>query len=151
MSGIQKTLECPRCQGTAPLLEPMRILDKRVAVYGCKACGFAFKADGGAYVADTKELRDYFRGGTLANQTLMEALAGEKLNPATKILLQARLVEYGTQMWFDGLKQGLMMGAASAQELEARARACADYFQDNSDVAPLNELKAFLAAGKENT
>lgn len=119
---VPNTKECPRCQGASPLLAPMKITDHRIAVYGCKACGFAFKADGGAYVADTKELKDYFRAGSMANTTLMEAMAGEKLNVATKILLQARLVEYGTQMWFDGLKQGLVMGAASAQTLEALAR-----------------------------
>jgi hypothetical protein len=126
----------------------MKIIDKRLAVYGCKACGFAFKADGGAYVANAKELKDYFRGGTLAHQTLTEAMAGEQLNPATKILLQARLVEYGTQMWFDGLKQGLVMGAATSQTLEQLARAVAEDESIETRYTTVEELTSFLNGGK---
>lgn len=144
MSQVAKTIECPRCKGTAPLLSPMRIMDNRAAVYGCKVCGGAFTADGGAYLENPQQLKDYFRAGTMGNQTLLEALGGERLNTATKILLQARLVEYGTQMWFDGLKQGLVMGAASAQCLEQLARAVV-----SGEPAAVLELKTFLDGGKQ--
>lgn len=112
---VLRAMECPKCKGSAPLMAPMKITDKRNAVYGCQACGNTFKADGGAYVANVDELRDVFRGATAGHTALTEALAGEKLNPASLVLLQAQLVEYGTTMWFDGLKQGLLLGAAAAQ------------------------------------
>lgn len=136
-------MECPRCKGTAPLMQPMKITDRRNAVYGCKACGFTFKADGGAYVENVKELKDYFHAGTRAQLTLVEAMAGERLNPATRILLTARLVEYGTQMWFDGLKQGLVLGATSAQELENLSRDVVESFGDKDRTADfVNSLAA---------
>lgn len=147
MNDISRAMECPRCKGAAPLLSPMKITDRRNAVYGCKACGFGFKADGGAYVENPEQLKDYFRAGSLGNKTLMEALAGEQLNPATKIVLQARLVEYGTQMWFDGLKQGLVMGAATAQELERLARDVLD----SSNTGAIAALRHFLNPSKEKT
>jgi predicted RNA-binding Zn-ribbon protein involved in translation (DUF1610 family) len=105
-----RTADCPKCKGSAGLIVPLKKVDKRMAVYGCSACGFSFKADGGAFVKDAEQLRDVFRGATLADQTLTEALGGEKLNPATRAVLTAQLLEYGMQMYFDGLKQGLLLG-----------------------------------------
>jgi len=134
----------------------MRITNSRNATYACKACGLASTIDGGAFVKDAKELKDYFRGGTLGHKTLTEALAGEKLNPATKILLQAKIVEYGVQMWFDGLRQGLVMGAVSSQKLEALAKDAvsgfsADLAGANCDAKPdyIEALEDYLNSPKE--
>lgn len=111
-----KTKECPKCQGTASLIVPLKQVEKRMAVYGCMACGHAFNGSGGAYLKDAGELRDVFRGATLANRTLTEAMGGEKLNPATRAVLTAQLLEYGVQMYFDGLKQGLLLGTIKSEK-----------------------------------
>jgi len=110
-----RQMECPKCKGAAPLMTPMKVVAERNAVYGCKACGYTFTADGGAYVESTAELRDHFRGATLGQQTLTEMMAGERLTPATRALFQAQLIAYGIQMWNDGLKQGLLLGATAAE------------------------------------
>jgi predicted RNA-binding Zn-ribbon protein involved in translation (DUF1610 family) len=114
-----KVKDCPRCGGAAGLIVPLKKVDKRMAVYGCQACGHAFSTDGGAFVKDAGELRDVFRGASLANRTLTEALGGEKLNPATRAVLTAQLLEYGMQMYFDGLKQGLILGTIQAEKERA--------------------------------
>lgn len=111
-----KTIDCPRCKGAAVLLTPLKSVDKRAAVYGCNACGFSFRADGGAFLEDASQLRDVFRGATMANKTLLELLKGERLNAATRAMMSAQLLEYGVQMWFDGLKQGLLLGAIGADK-----------------------------------
>lgn len=111
-----KTHDCPKCKGVSVLIVPLKKVDKRMAAYGCPACGHAFSLDGGDFLKDAGELRDVFRGATLANRTLVEALAGEKLNPATRAVLTAQLLEYGIQMYFDGLKQGLLLGTVQAEK-----------------------------------
>jgi hypothetical protein len=110
-------MDCPKCKGAAINITPLKNHDRSIAVFACqnRKCGFAFKADGGEFVEDTERLRDIFRGATLSQRALAETLGGETMNPATKALLTARLLEYGTQMWFDGLKQGLVLGAAKAE------------------------------------
>jgi hypothetical protein len=102
---------CPQCGGAATNITPVKSKQELIAVYACPACGYAFKANGGAFVENPEKLQDVFRGATLGKQTLMEVMAGEKLNPATQALFAARLMEYGLQMWMDGLKQGVMLGA----------------------------------------
>lgn len=119
LSPADKTMQCPKCQGAAPCLTPMKAVAKRNAIYACPACAHTFTADGGAYVDNTTELRDYFRGAELGRQTLVQSLAGEKLNPATLALLQAELTAYGMVMWNDGFKTGLLFGA---KQLEASAQ-----------------------------
>jgi hypothetical protein len=110
-----RTADCPKCKGAAGLIVPLKKVDRRMAVYGCSHCGHAFSADGGVYLKDSGELRDIFRGATLVNRTLTESILGEKLNPATRAVLTAQLLEYGMQMYFDGLKQGLLLGAVQAE------------------------------------
>ncbi len=105
------TKDCPQCGGVATDITPLKTKDARIAVFGCRACGYAFKENGGAFVENPEQLRDVFRGATLGKQTLLETMAGEKLNPATQAVLAARLMEYGLQMWMDGLKQGVLLGA----------------------------------------
>ena len=85
--------------------------DVSPAVYGCVACGFCFSENGSKYVDNLKDLKDYFRGATLGQKTLSEGLKDYDLPPAVKALLMAQIIQYGTTMWFDGLKQGLLMGA----------------------------------------
>lgn len=110
--------DCPNCQGAAALITPLKEVDEENAVYGCRACGFAFTASGKAFVQDTDELRDYFQGAELADKTIKGALAGEGLSRAAQVLLQAQLVAYGLQMWNDGLKTGLLMGARAHEHTE---------------------------------
>lgn len=106
--------DCPKCQAVAYPLSPVK--DAAPKLFACSACGHAFDASGRAYIDDVAELNDHFRGATLGKKTLVEMLAGEKLNPATKSLMTAQLLEYGTQMWFDGLKQGLLLGAMQLEK-----------------------------------
>jgi len=115
----EKTQVCQKCQGTAVLLTPLKVVDKRVAVYGCQACGFSFTGEGRAFIETTSQLRDVFRGATLTNATLTASMQTAKLSPAAKALLQAQLLEYGVQMWYDGLKQGLLLGALQTERRQS--------------------------------
>jgi hypothetical protein len=117
--GANQRKICPKCEGVASLLSPVKHVEISAAVYACAACAHVFRADGAEYLEDTKALRDHFRGASLANKTLIASLGGEKVNAATKAVLTAQLLEYGTQMWFDGLKQGLLLGAIQAEKKDA--------------------------------
>lgn len=106
------SVDCPKCKGAAADITPLKKKDERISIYACQVCGFAFTADGKAFVKDGEALRDIFKGATAGNQALVDMLAGtgEQINPATKTLLTARMLEYGLTMWFDGVKQGLLLG-----------------------------------------
>ena len=113
-----QTVQCPKCQGVGRLTVPEKLAQVAYPIYGCTACGHAFKADGTAFVENTSELRDYFRGATLGNKALTESLGEMGLPPAVMVLLQTQVLEYGTSMWFDGLKQGILLGAIQAHHKE---------------------------------
>lgn len=99
---------CPKCNGMAADITPLKHKDERISVYACENCGYAFRADGKAFVKDTEALGDMF--ASQGNQALVDMLlgTGEKLNKATFALLSARMVEYGLTMWMDGYKAGLL-------------------------------------------
>jgi hypothetical protein len=136
--------DCPRCQGRSVPLSPVKRPGQDYSVYGCKACGLTFTADGKAYVEKTEELKDIFSGATGAHKVILEGLAKERLNPATRTLLSARIMEYGSDMWFEGLKQGLLLGATSEQELENRARDVIEEHYTSRGTAALTRLEEFL-------
>lgn len=102
---------CGRCNGMGRRLSPPHDAAITHAVYSCSACGNTYTADGRPYAEG--ELRNFFRGATLGHEALNKAFGGTKLPPQAMVLLQAQLLEYGTNMWFDGLKQGLLLGAVS--------------------------------------
>lgn len=115
------TKDCPKCKSKSVGVSPLKTDNPRAVVFLCKnsKCAYSFTVDGGAFVKDAGQLRDYFRAMTLGNTTLEKALFGEKLNPSTRNLLMAHILEYGTTMWMDGMKTGLIYGAARD---EARAQ-----------------------------
>lgn len=102
--------KCPNCDGVLTDITPLKKKDERISVWACQACGNSFKADGGAFVKDAAALRDVFKGATGAKRTVVEAMKGENMTPATKNLLTALVLEYGLQMWMDGVKQGILLG-----------------------------------------
>jgi hypothetical protein len=108
-----RTKTCPKCSGTGNLMSPLKEVQTKDAVYHCRACSFVFWHNGNQFIADSKALHDIFRGATLGNAALKEMASNSKMNPATEALFTAKIMEYGLQMWFDGLKQGLLLGAAS--------------------------------------
>ena len=110
--------ECPQCKGTATLVVPVAKVNRQSAVYGCRACGYTFHADGRVFVDTSQGLHDVFRAATLGKQTLMETMKGEKLNGPTKALFLAQIMEYGVQLYFDGLKQGLLLGAVREERMK---------------------------------
>jgi Zn ribbon nucleic-acid-binding protein len=114
---MTKVADCPKCKGVAVDITPLKKKDERVAVYGCQHCGYAFTSDGKAFVQDGEALQDIFRGATEGNKALVDMLlgTGEEVNPATKALLSARMLEYGLTMWFDGVKQGILLGTIQTQ------------------------------------
>lgn len=107
-----KVIDCPKCKGAAVDITPLKKKDERIAVYGCQKCGYAFTADGKAFVENPEQLQDIFRGATMGNQAVIDMLlgTGEDVNPTTKALLVARMMEYGLQMYFDGVRQGILLG-----------------------------------------
>lgn len=108
------TKECPKCNQGATSLSPLKKSNERAVVFLCqnKRCSYTWTVDGGAFVKDTDQLKAVFSAATEARNTLEAVLFGEKLNPATRALMLAKLTEYGLMMWMDGLKQGLVVGAA---------------------------------------
>lgn len=95
-------MKCTKCNS-----ETQRIHD----VNACMSCGYTFTDDGKSVIQDLKEIADVFRVATEGSKTLKDVFEIEKMQPAQKAALTAKLVEYGTQMWYDGLKQGLLLGA----------------------------------------
>jgi hypothetical protein len=75
------------------------------------ACGFTFTDDGRSVIHDVKEIANIFSAATEGNKTLQDVFEIERMDPAQKAAITAKLLEYGTMMWFDGLKQGLLLGA----------------------------------------
>jgi len=112
-----RVADCPKCKGVAVDITPLKKKDERIAVYGCQHCGYAFTSDGKAFVKDGEALQDVFRGATEGNKALIDMLmgTGEEVNPATRALLSARMLEYGLTMWYDGLKQGILLGTIQSQ------------------------------------
>ena len=115
---MEKQMVCPRCNGIARLVSPVRNATQVTQVaYGCPACGLAFNNEKKAILDDPTKLRDIFRGATKGHETVLGILknvgaGGEKSkgNAAAMALAESKLLEYGVQMWFDGLKQGLLLG-----------------------------------------
>jgi len=121
MSEQQKpraTIDCPACGAVATDITPLKNTNRSIAVFACSGCGKAFKENGGLFVETKEQLRDVFRGATLGNEKLAELMRGETMTPETKAVLIAKLLEYGLQMWFDGLRQGLLMNAVQERKQE---------------------------------
>lgn len=121
MTEAARSADCPKCKGLASLIVPLKKVDQALAVYGCSACGFVFESSGKAFLRDVDGLRDVFRGATLAHQTLTDAFGGSGMNAATRAVLTAQLLEYGMTMYFDGLKQGLLLGTIEVEKGRAEA------------------------------
>lgn len=121
-----RVIDCPKCKGAAADITPLKKKDERIAIYGCTVCGYAFTSDGKAFVKDGEALRDVFRGATQGNDALVDMLAGtgEVVNGPTRALLAARMLEYGLQMWMDGVKQGILLGVMQdkARERDGKVR-----------------------------
>lgn len=108
--------ECPKCKSTAKLMTPLKSTPKDKAVYGCFACGFTFNDGGHQYISGADKLSSFVKGAADSTEALAAAAGQTDLNPAALLVLQAQMVEYGTERWFDGLKQGLLLGARAAQK-----------------------------------
>lgn len=103
-------MDCPKCNGVSVQLTPFEKFNKGIPlVHACQSCGHTFSNDGTPYVKNVKQMRDIFHAATRANSTLEELFGGKTLDPQTKAVLVARLVEYGSQCWFDGLQQGIVL------------------------------------------
>lgn len=115
MKGFTK--ECPQCKSAGVSISPIKATNDRSVVFVCtsKKCSYTFKASGGAFVKDADALTDIFKLGRDARETLDRVLLGEKVNPSTKALLIAEIVEYGIGMWQDGLKTGLVISATKQE------------------------------------
>jgi len=107
--------ECPKCRSVAKLLSPLKKTPGDMAVYGCFACGFTFSSDGRQYVEGSEVLSGFVKGAAEGADAMAAAMGQSNINPAAFVILQAQMVEYGTERWFDGLKQGLLLGARAAQ------------------------------------
>lgn len=95
-------MKCTKCNS-----ETQKIHD----VNACMTCGFTFTDDGRSVIHDIKDVADIFRVATEGSKTLKDVFEIEKMPAAQKAALTAKLMEYGVQMWYDGLKQGLLLGA----------------------------------------
>jgi transcription elongation factor Elf1 len=102
-------MNCPKCGSVATNITPVKG-PSPVQVFGCSVCGYAFDGSGAPIVNNAKQLADVFKAATEGQKTLQEVFGGKDMDPATKAILTTKLLEYGVQMWFDGVKQGLLLG-----------------------------------------
>jgi transcription elongation factor Elf1 len=103
------TSDCPKCGSVATNITPTKS-PTSVKVFGCAACGYAFTEDGKPVVQNNKQLADVFKAATEGQKTIMDVFGGSKMDPVTRSVMTTKLLEYGVQMWFDGLKQGILLG-----------------------------------------
>lgn len=106
-------MNCSKCGSATTPLAPTH--DSAHKAFGCMVCGFVSDDTGKPIVKNAKQLSDVFRVATEGDKTLRDVFELNKMDPATRAAMTARLLEYGNQMWFDGLKQGLFMSAVEAQ------------------------------------
>lgn len=109
-------MDCPKCNGIATDINPLKGHTEQDSVYACPACKYVFKHDKTAFCSDATGLHDIFKGATEA-QRVIDSSIGEdtKLPIEMMAILKIRMVEYGLQMWFDGLKQGLLLGVENGK------------------------------------
>jgi hypothetical protein len=116
---MEKHMVCPRCNGVARLIAPVKNpTGPDQVAYGCPACGLAFNSEKQPILDNQTKLRDIFRGASAGHQTVLGILKGmdgqtdskSKSNAASMALAESKMLEYGVQMWFDGLRQGLLLG-----------------------------------------
>lgn len=105
-------MDCPKCQGMATNITPVKG-EQAIKVFGCPTCGHTFNADGTPVVTNAKQLADVFRVATEGQKTLLETFGATQMDPATRAVVTTKLLEYGVQMWFDGLKQGILLTTIS--------------------------------------
>jgi hypothetical protein len=79
---------------------------KGEVVFGCSTCGAVLKENGDIFLNED-DLKDIFRANTLIDNIMPDV---KELPPGLSAVLYSRIVEFGTHMWLDGLKQGLLYG-----------------------------------------
>ena len=117
-------MDCPKCGSVATDITPSKSATS-IKAYGCAACGYAFTGDGRPVVQNNQQLADVFRAATEGQKTLLDVFSADKLDPATRAVLTTKLLEYGVQMWFDGLKQGILLGTVQEMKKDGEARGSA--------------------------
>lgn len=110
-------MDCVKCGSAMTPLAPAK--DAHLKAFGCTTCGYVCDDGGKPIVTNNKQLGDVFRAATEGSKTLRDVFGIDKMDPATKAAMTSKLLEYGTQMWFDGLKQGLLMSAIQEQHGKA--------------------------------
>lgn len=105
-----RTSSCPKCQGVSFLIAPSHEVPKNIAVYGCKSCGLKSNFEGKAIIASQEDFSNISKMTKLASE-LVNNNSDENLGFAAKSVLLAEMVSYGMNMWYDGLKQGLLLAA----------------------------------------
>lgn len=106
-------MDCVKCGSAMSPLAPVK--DSHLKAFACMVCGYVSDEAGKPIVSNNAQLADVFKAATEGSKTLRDVFGVDKLDPATKAAMTAKLLEYGTQMWFDGLKQGLLMNAIQEQ------------------------------------
>ena len=101
---------CSTCNSDAYKMSPPWALNEKV--YGCGVCGAVLREDGTKFMTEG-DLADVFRASTLAEKIFPDL---HEMPPILASVLYARIIEYGTKMWMDGLKQGLLFGSKKSEK-----------------------------------
>jgi len=109
-----------KCGGETVDINPFGKDDPLRSIHACQACGLATNSDGSYIIQDTenmnlKKFSDVFHAASGA-ETIIYAN-----NFFSKTMLFAKMVDYGCQMWMDGLKQGLLLGVLHDKRREGTA------------------------------
>lgn len=98
--------KCPKCGSTSSVITPQVFKEKMPEVWGCRACGYTYDSAGREVITDPKQVADHLRAGEHAEK-IFGVMKG--LPPALRAAVVGLLVEYGSNMWYEGLKQGLLL------------------------------------------
>lgn len=109
-----RTNSCPKCQGVSFLISPTEDIPLEKAVYGCKACGHLFDYKFRAFIKSNEKVKDVFKGVSLAKE-LVDSTTPPDLSDTAKTVLMASMINYGINMWYDGLKQGLLISVIESE------------------------------------
>jgi hypothetical protein len=102
---IAMKIVCSVCNSDAYKITPPWANNEKV--YGCGTCGGVLKADGTKFM-NAGEVAEVFRANEMVEKIFPDL---SEMPPILGAVLYARIIEFGTKMWLDGLKQGLLYGS----------------------------------------
>jgi len=104
---------CPICKGAAYEMQPRGLgkvkIDK--PFFACTNCGANFDKSNNILHKNPADIDQISMIATGARKMAESLPEFESMGSASQALFQARMAEFGLQVWFDGYKHGLLTNA----------------------------------------